>query len=148
GQKCTAVRRVIVPEGLKEPVITALANRLGDKGTVGAYDAEGTTKGALYYTDQHRDVYDDTQQLVDAVGKVRLGGPENVSSYADAGSLYPQTILELDDADTDAVHSVEEFGAVPSVIRYDGTAGEATRLAARGAGSLVATVCSDDPVFV
>lgn len=148
GQKCTAIRRVIVPAALKEPVITALSNRLSEKVTVGASDAEGTTMGALASKDQQRDVSDATQRLIDAGGKVRLGGPEKISSYDDAGAFFPPTILEFDDADTDAVHSVEAFGPVTSVISYDGTAGEATRLAARGAGSLVATVCSDDPVFV
>ncbi|MDN6351664.1 MAG: phenylacetic acid degradation bifunctional protein PaaZ, partial [Yaniella sp.] len=148
GQKCTAIRRVIVPEALKEPVITALSNRLSEKVTVGASDAEGTTMGALASKDQQRDVSDATQRLIDAGGKVRLGGPEKISSYDDAGAFFPPTILEFDDADTDAVHSVEAFGPVTSVISYDGTAGEATRLAARGAGSLVATVCSNDPAFV
>lgn len=148
GQKCTAIRRVIVPEALKEPVITALSNRLSEKVTVGASDAEGTTMGALASKDQQRDVSDATQRLIDAGGKIRLGGPEKISSYDDAGAFFPPTILEFDDADTDAVHSVEAFGPVTSVIGYDGTAGEATRLAARGAGSLVATVCSNDPAFV
>src|SRR5699024_4318079 len=64
GQKCTAIRRVIVPEALKEPVITALSNRLSEKVTVGASDAEGTTMGALASKDQQRDVSDATQQLI------------------------------------------------------------------------------------
>lgn len=148
GQKCTAIRRVIVPEALKEPVIAALSNRLNEKVIVGASDAEGTTMGALSSKDQQRDVTDATQQLIDAGGKVRLGGPDKISDYDEAGSFFPPTILEFDNADTDEVHSVEAFGPVTSVIGYDGTAGEATRLAARGAGSLVATVCSNDPAFV
>lgn len=148
GQKCTAIRRVIVPEALKEPVIAALSNRLREKVTVGASDAEGTTMGALASKDQQRDVSEATQQLINAGGKVRLGGPDKISNYDDAGAFFPPTILEFDDADTDAVHSIEAFGPVTSVIGYDGTAGEATRLAARGAGSLVATVCSNEPSFV
>src|SRR5699024_2284330 len=112
GQTCTAIRRVIVPEALKEPVITALSNRLSEKVTVGASDAEGTTMGALASKDQQRDVSDATQELINAGGKVRLGGPEKISSYDDAGAFFPPTILEFDDADTDAVHSVEAFGPV------------------------------------
>lgn len=148
GQKCTAIRRVIVPEALKEPVITALTARINDKVTVGPADAEGTTMGALASKDQQQDVTDATKRLIDAGGKVRLGGPDAVSNYDSAGAFFPPTILEFDDADADAVHSVEAFGPVTSVIGYDGTAAEAIRLAARGAGSLVATVCSNDEIFV
>lgn len=148
GQKCTAIRRVIVPEALKEPVIAALSQRLSDKVKVGAADAEGTTMGALASKDQQQDVADATQRLINAGGKVRLGGPDQVSQYDEAGAFFPPTILEFDDADADAVHSVEAFGPVTSVIGYDGTAAEAIRLAARGSGSLVATVCSNDESFV
>src|SRR5699024_10817001 len=66
GQKCTAIRRVIVPESIKEPFITALSDRLNDKVTVGAANAEGTTMGPLASKDQQKDVAEATQQLIDA----------------------------------------------------------------------------------
>src|SRR5699024_8957770 len=109
---------------------------------------QGTTMGALTSKDQQRDVPDATQKLIDAGGKVRLGGPEKISDYDNAGSSFPPTSSAFDNADTDAVHSGEAYGPGTSVISYDGTAGEGTRLAARGAGSLVASVCSNDPAFV
>ena len=148
GQKCTAIRRVIVPEATKEPFIAALSKRLTDKVKVGAADAEGTTMGPLASKDQQQDVAKATQQLIDAGGKVRLGGPEQIDQYDKAGAFFPPTILEFDDADTHAVHNVEAFGPVTSVISYDGSPAEAVRLAALGSGSLVATVCSDDESFV
>lgn len=148
GQKCTAIRRVIVPNSLKESVINALSTRLTEKVTVGASDADGTTMGALASKDQQQDVADATQRLINAGGKVRLGGPDEIATYDDAGAFFPPTILEFDDADADAVHTVEAFGPVTAVIGYDGSVAEAVRLAARGAGSLVATVCSNDGTFV
>src|SRR5699024_2216119 len=45
-------------------------------------------------------------------------------------------------------HTIEAFGPVTSVMGYDGSVAEAVRLAARGSGSLVATVCSNDDSFV
>src|SRR5699024_1040258 len=128
GQKCTAIRRVIVPETLKEPVITALAARLEDKVNVGASDAEGATMGLLGSKDQQQDVTDATQRLIDSGGKVRLGGPDAIANYDAAGAFFPATILEFDDADTDAVHTIEAFGPVTSVIGYDGSVAEAVRL--------------------
>src|SRR5690625_406729 len=148
GQKCTAIRRVIVPEPLREPVITALAARLEDNVTGDASDAEGATMGPLASKDQQQDVTDATQRLIDSGGKVRLGGPDAIANYDAAGAFFPATILEFDDADTDAVHTIEAFGPVTSVIGYDGSVAEAVRLAARGSGSLVATVCSNDGSFV
>lgn len=148
GQKCTAIRRVIVPEPLKEPFITALSNRLTDKVSVGAADAEGTTMGPLASKEQQQDVAEATKQLIAAGGKVRLGGPDQIDQYDAAGAYFPATILEFDDADAHAVHNVEAFGPVTSVISYEGDVNEAVRLAARGSGSLVATVCSNDEQFV
>ncbi|HEY4576469.1 MAG TPA: phenylacetic acid degradation bifunctional protein PaaZ [Yaniella sp.] len=148
GQKCTAIRRVIVPESIKEPFITALSDRLNDKVKIGPADAEGTTMGPLASKEQQDDVAAATKQLIDAGGKVRLGGPDQIDQYDDSGAFFPPTILEFEDADTDAVHTVEAFGPVTSVITYNGEVDEAVRLAARGAGSLVATVTSNDETFV
>ena len=148
GQKCTAIRRVIVPESIKEPFITALSDRLNDKVKIGPADAEGTTIGPLASKEQQDDVAAATKQLIEAGGKVRLGGPHQIDQYDDSGAFFPPTILEFDNADTDAVHTVEAFGPVTSVITYNGEVDEAVRLAARGAGSLVATVTSNDETFV
>src|SRR5699024_92612 len=75
-------------------------------------------------------------------------GPDAVANFDAAGAFFPPTILEFDDADTDAVHTIEAFGPVTSVMGYDGSVAEAVRLAARGSGSLAATVCSNDYSFV
>lgn len=143
GQKCTAIRRVIVPQGLVEPVVSALAAQLESKIVVGDPRTEGTTMGALASVDQQRDVAAAVQRLVAAGGTVRLGGDEPVDSDTDP-AFFPPTILTFDDAETPEVHAVEAFGPVTSVIGYAGDPDEAVRLAALGSGSLVATVCSND----
>ncbi|WFP16974.1 phenylacetic acid degradation bifunctional protein PaaZ [Citricoccus muralis] len=143
GQKCTAIRRVIVPHNLIEPVVSALTEQLESKIVVGDPRAEGTTMGALASVDQQRDVAAAVQRLVDAGGRIRLGGAGPVESDTDA-AFFPPTILTFDDANTAEVHSVEAFGPVTSVIGYSGAPDEAVRLAALGSGSLVATVCSND----
>ena len=137
GQKCTAVRRAIVPAPLVDAVAEALAQRLTDKVTAGDPRAEGTTMGPLVSTDQARDVAEATQKLIDAGGRVITGGT------ATDGAFFQPTVLVFDDADTDAVHSIEAFGPVVSVIGYTDTA-DAIRLAARGEGSLVASVITHD----
>ncbi len=148
GQKCTAIRRVIVPEQIKEPFITALTDRINDKVKVGVSDAEGTTMGPLASKEQQEDVAKATQQLIDAGGKVRLGGPDQIDQYDSNGAVFPPTILEFEDAYAEAVHNVEAFGPVTSVVSYNGDVTEAVRLAALGSGSLVATVASNDETFV
>src|SRR5699024_1189474 len=93
GQKCTAIRRVIVPEPIKEPFITALSARLTDKVSVGASDAEGSTMGPLASKEQQQDVANATRQLIEAGGKLRLGGPDLIDQYDAAGAFFPATIL-------------------------------------------------------
>ncbi|AGS35967.1 bifunctional aldehyde dehydrogenase/enoyl-CoA hydratase [Corynebacterium maris DSM 45190] len=138
GQKCTAVRRAIVPAAHAQAVAEALATRLNEKVVAGDPRAEGTTMGPLVSVDQAQDVAEATQKLIDAGGQVITGGPE----HAD-GAFFAPTVLLFDDADTDAAHSVEAFGPVVSVLGYQDTE-DAVRLAARGEGSLVASVVTHD----
>jgi oxepin-CoA hydrolase/3-oxo-5,6-dehydrosuberyl-CoA semialdehyde dehydrogenase len=74
----------------------------------------------------------------------RADGTVEVSS---GGAFLSPVLLRFDDADSDAVHEIEAFGPVASVIGYRDIA-DAVRLANRGGGSLVATVASHDPATV
>ncbi|MCG7423427.1 phenylacetic acid degradation bifunctional protein PaaZ [Micrococcus porci] len=145
GQKCTAIRRVIVPEAMVEDVTAALTERLSSTVVLGDPRAEGTTMGALASKEQQSEVRKAVQTLVDAGGQVRLGGPEGSTGDADAeaGAFFAPTVLTFADADTPQVHSVEAFGPVTSVIGYTDVA-DAVRLAALGSGSLVATLATND----
>jgi oxepin-CoA hydrolase/3-oxo-5,6-dehydrosuberyl-CoA semialdehyde dehydrogenase len=66
---------------------------------------------------------------------------------ASDGAFIAPILLRFDDADSDAVHEIEAFGPVASIVTYT-SPDDAARLANRGGGSLVATVCSHDQSFV
>lgn len=138
GQKCTAIRRALVPKNLVEAVATALSERIDAKIVAGDPRAEGTTMGPLVSVDQCEDVAEAVDKLIDAGGRVVTGGPEGAD-----GAFFPATVLVFDDADADAVHDVEAFGPVVSILGYSDT-DDAIRLAARGGGSLVASVITHD----
>lgn len=145
GQKCTAIRRVIVPNSLVEDVVSALAARVTEKVVIGDPRTEGVTMGALASKEQQAEVRKAVERLMSAGGTVRLGGPDGSVGSADAesGAFFPVTVLSFENADTPEVHFVEAFGPVTSVIGYSDIP-DAVRLAALGGGSLVATVCTND----
>ncbi|NDK32073.1 phenylacetic acid degradation bifunctional protein PaaZ [Nesterenkonia haasae] len=146
GQKCTAIRRTIVPSEHVDAVVNALRERVEARAVLGdPRDAE-TTVGALASKDQQSEVSQAVRRLVEAGGEVCFGGPEASTGGADAekGAFYPVTTLKFSDARTPEVHQVEAFGPVTSVLGYTDIA-DAVDLAALGGGSLVATVCTHDP---
>lgn len=138
GQKCTAIRRVLVPTGRSGEVIEALAAQISEKVRVGDPRQDGVTMGSLASPEQRGEVEKAVTTLVEAGGSIEFCGqaPEGTS-------FYPVTVLKFADARTPQVHSVEAFGPVTSVLEY-GSPEEAVELAALGAGSLVATVCTHD----
>ncbi|MGO1866363.1 MAG: phenylacetic acid degradation bifunctional protein PaaZ, partial [Corynebacterium variabile] len=145
GQKCTAVRRAIVPSDLVEAVVDALGTRLNDKVSVGDPRSGGTTMGPLVSKDQQQDVAAAVQSLVDAGARVRLGGgPVDDGDNAE-GAFFAPTILTVDDPRTAAVHDTEAFGPVVTVVGYDGDdINDAVDLANLGRGSLVASLVTHD----
>ena len=153
GQKCTAIRRAIVPADLVQPVVDAVTSRITERVVVGDPRVEGVTMGALASMDQLRDVKAAVQRLIDGGGKVNgtLDAPTvktaDGDAVADGGAFMSPVILTWDDPDSEAVHSIEAFGPVTSVIGYSDL-DDAVRLAAKGSGSLAATVCSNDPETV
>lgn len=138
GQKCTAVRRVIVPTGRSQDVIDALAAKVSERIRVGDPREEGVTMGSLASPEQKAEVAKAVDRLVAAGGEIAFQGeaPEGTS-------FFPVTVLKFADAHTPEVHSVEAFGPVTSVLEYK-SLNEAVELAAMGGGSLVASVCTHD----
>lgn len=138
GQKCTAVRRVIVPTGRSQEVIDALAAKVSERIKVGDPREEGVTMGSLASPEQKAEVAKAVDRLVAAGGEIAFQGeaPEGTS-------FFPVTVLKFADARTPEVHSVEAFGPVTSVLEYK-SLNEAVELAAMGSGSLVASVCTHD----
>jgi oxepin-CoA hydrolase/3-oxo-5,6-dehydrosuberyl-CoA semialdehyde dehydrogenase len=143
GQKCTAVRRAIVPASHVEDVVAALTAKITDKVTVGDPRTDGTTMGPLVSKNQQRDVAAAVQTLVDAGATVRLGGGPLDDTEHSAGAFFAPTVLTVDDPRTPAVHDTEAFGPVVTVLGYDGI-DEAIELANLGRGSLVASLVTHD----
>lgn len=152
GQKCTAIRRAIVPTASADAVIDAVRTRLEAKVVIGDPRVEGVTMGPLVSLAQRDEVLRQVQALQDAGGRIVVGtsdAPEvrgiDGSSTADGAFVAPM-LLRFDDANADAVHEVEAFGPVASLLTY-GAPSEAAALVARGGGSLVTSVATHDPVF-
>jgi len=155
GQKCTSIRRIIVPELVADELVNAIAERITARTVLGDPRVEGTTMGPLASIEQREDVVRSVEALIAGGGRVVFGdagAPEvrladgNVSRAADGAFIAP-ILLRFDHADADAVHEIEAFGPIASIVTYS-SPDDAARLANRGGGSLVATVCSHDRAFV
>ncbi|TWB58179.1 oxepin-CoA hydrolase/3-oxo-5,6-dehydrosuberyl-CoA semialdehyde dehydrogenase [Rhizobium sp. ERR 922] len=148
GQKCTAIRRVIVPRSYSEALITALNDRLG-KMAIGNPADETVRMGPLASLDQREEVRARIRDLA-TEAEIVGGDPDNprvTSGDASAGAFLNPVLLYCDrPGSARAVHDVEAFGPVSTVMPYD-TAEEAVDLARRGKGSLVASVFTNDPHF-
>jgi oxepin-CoA hydrolase/3-oxo-5,6-dehydrosuberyl-CoA semialdehyde dehydrogenase len=152
GQKCTAIRRVIVPTSAVDDVVRAIGDRLDQRVVVGDPRDDATTMGPLASLGQRAEVLRQVDRLIDAGGRV-VYGAEGLSAVRnaepgdrpDAGAFFDPVLLRFDDPWADAVHTVEAFGPVASVIAYDGTA-DAAALVARGGGTLVTSLATHDPM--
>ncbi|MEX0369240.1 MAG: phenylacetic acid degradation bifunctional protein PaaZ [Tateyamaria sp.] len=145
GQKCTAIRRIMVPAKHVDAVIAAVAARL-EKVTVGDPRDEGTKMGALVSNTQKNDVLEKASQIGAEAERV-FGDPANFAMADSAGAFLPPMLYHCSDPDNaQAVHDVEAFGPVSTVMPYRDPA-HAAELLNRGKGSLVASVITHDVDF-
>jgi len=145
GQKCTAIRRAIVPRTHADAVVEALRAKLADV-VVGAPGADGVTMGALASRDQVDEVLRAVERLRTHAELV-VGDPTDFAvTGADRGrgAFLPPMLLRCDDPAAPEPHDVEAFGPVSTVLGYDGL-DDAIALARRGQGSLVASLVTHDP---
>ncbi|WP_306233786.1 phenylacetic acid degradation bifunctional protein PaaZ [Agrococcus beijingensis] len=154
GQKCTAIRRAIVPTGMTDAVAAAVRDRIAAKVVVGDPRAEGVTMGPLASVEQRDEVLQQVMKLREGGGEIVVGGDAGHVTLADGslgeaegGAFVAPTLLAFKDAEADALHSVEAFGPVASLVEY-GSPEQAAEIVARGGGSLVTSVASHDPAFV
>ncbi|WP_439594225.1 phenylacetic acid degradation bifunctional protein PaaZ [Microbacterium sp.] len=138
GQKCTAIRRALVPAASVDAVIDAVRARIDERVVVGDPRTEGVTMGPLASIAQRDEVLRQVSRLVDAGGEIVVG------STGGEGAFVSPMLVRFRDAATPAAHEVEAFGPVASVLPYD-TVGEAAELVARGGGSLVTSIATHDP---
>ena len=139
GQKCTAVRRILVPEALVEDFTKDLAASL-ERIQVGDPASRENRMGPLANKTQFDDVRAGIGKLSSAADVV-CGGDTAVH---DKGFFLAPTLLRAKDAHADVFHEFEVFGPVATVLPYSGKAEEAAELANRGGGGLVASVYSND----
>ena len=147
GQKCTAIRRALVPAGLADAVVDALGERLAEV-RVGDPRDPATTMGPLVSRGQLAEVAQAVAQLSRGA-EVVLGGPgrlQPISGDPDRGAFLAPTVLRAGSPEAPELHTVEAFGPVTAVIGYR-DAGHAVELAALGRGSLVGSVVTHDPGF-
>ncbi len=143
GQKCTSIRRMIVPNGMQAAVVAGIEERIGQRVSVGDPRTEGVTMGPLASIEQRAEVARNVGRLIDAGGEIVLGDFAPDAGDAADSAFFAPLVLRFDDPLTPEVHDVECFGPVASIIGYDDL-DEAIELAALGGGSLVATVCTHD----
>jgi oxepin-CoA hydrolase/3-oxo-5,6-dehydrosuberyl-CoA semialdehyde dehydrogenase len=144
GQKCTAIRRTIVPAALVEAVTEAIAARLA-KVTVGNPAADGVRMGPLASLAQREEVRKAIESLRSSA-EIVYGDPGSVSlvdADAERGAFLSPVLLRATKGATEP-HDVEPFGPVSTLLSYD-TVDEAIAVAARGKGSLVGSLITNDP---
>ena len=145
GQKCTAVRRIIVPERLIEDVQISLGKALA-KTTIGDPKMEGVRMGALAGIEQLSEVKSRVEELK-KVSEIVFGSEDNfdiIGGDKKKGAfISPLLFLNNDPLHSDAVHKIEAFGPVSTIMPYKGI-DEAIAIAKKGKGSLCSTIATSD----
>ena len=145
GQKCTAIRRAIVPRARLAAVAERLRERLA-KVVVGDPANEKVRMGALASKAQQADVAERVARLAEG-NELVFGARDGFAPLGEGtreGAFFaPTLLLCADPRGSAAVHDVEAFGPVSTLMPYDDL-DEALALAARGKGSLVATLVTRD----
>jgi len=145
GQKCTAIRRIVVPAQRADAVSDALAQKLNSI-VVGDPRNGNVRMGPVVTRSQQAAAFDGIRRLAQEAGIV-CGGPqapklEGIDPKKSA-FVAPTLLRVMNGGEVSAAHNVEVFGPAATVIPYRDEA-EASDLIARGGGSLVASVFGED----
>lgn len=145
GQKCTAVRRIIVPENLLDTVQSALSKALSQT-TLGDPSVEGVRMGALINRQQLARVREKLA-LLTAQTPVVHGDLEDfavIGADKERGAFLPPILLRNEAPHRHTLsHETECFGPVSTLMPYQNLE-DAIELTHMGKGSLVSTICSAD----
>ncbi|WP_378186609.1 phenylacetic acid degradation bifunctional protein PaaZ [Aquimarina sp. W85] len=145
GQKCTAIRRVIVPSDRIEDVQIALANQL-NKITIGDPRLKEVRMGALASRQQVESFKNNVSEIARTAQLVYgdLDKIETLGADAQKGAFVSPILLREDDPFNNTnVHEIEAFGPVATLMPYD-TLQEAVALSQKGKGSLVSSIFTYD----
>lgn len=145
GQKCTAIRRIFVPENLMDEVQTAISDRLS-KTVIGDPSVEGVRMGSLASLDQAIEVREKVEALAKSQ-KIVFGDMDNfevVGADKNKGAFFPPILFRNDKPfESTDVHDIEAFGPVSTIMPYK-TMEDAIALSKLGKGSLVSTIVTPD----
>ena len=145
GQKCTAIRRIIAPAAIAGDVVAALSTALGEI-RIGNPASKEVDMGALASPGQRDEVRDRVNELSHQAELV-YGGKDDfelVDADASKGCFFMPTLLHCEKPlSSTAVHSVEAFGPVSTVLPYEGL-DEAIELSRLGEGSLAGSIITND----
>ncbi|HTA46279.1 MAG TPA: 3,4-dehydroadipyl-CoA semialdehyde dehydrogenase [Bryobacteraceae bacterium] len=146
GQKCTAIRRILVPASLARPVSQAICDGL-EQVIVGDPAEASVTMGPLVNRTQKDAVEEGIRNLASESQIVFQTSPSRfVRADAENGAFVAPALL-LSGNESRLSNEIEVFGPVATVIPYSGKR-EAFSIAERGAGSLAASVFSTDLEFL
>jgi 3,4-dehydroadipyl-CoA semialdehyde dehydrogenase len=148
GQKCTAIRRVLVPAERALAATDAIAAALA-KVVVGDPADASVNMGPVVNMAQRKSVEEGIRKLSAQATVAYSREPFSpVDAGADKGAFVPPTLLEVNNsAAGEVVHELEIFGPVATVVPYRDKA-DAFAVAQRGGGSLAASVFSGDTEFL
>lgn len=145
GQKCTAIRRILVPRDSLDATREALCEELRAQRT-GNPTVRGVRVGPLATEAQLRDVRAGVERLKGAAkALVGDGGRGTLHEIDhDKGYFMSPVLFEAADPGAKAVHAHEVFGPVATILPYSGDPREAAQIVGLGQGGLVASIYSDD----
>ncbi|HEV7330340.1 MAG TPA: phenylacetic acid degradation bifunctional protein PaaZ [Flavisolibacter sp.] len=145
GQKCTAIRRIFVPEHLLEEAYKAIGNSLAQT-AIGNPLNEKVRMGALAGKGQRDEVKANVQKLLASAQLVygSLDSVEVIDADTEKGAfLSPLLLLSEHPFQNTAVHDIEAFGPVSTIMPYKDL-DEAIQLAKKGQGSLCCSIVTND----
>ncbi len=148
GQKCTAIRRVIVPSDKVDAVNKALSSQLS-KTIIGDPADKSVRMGALADSAQVKEVKARVEELLQSNELLygTLDKVETVGKGTENGAfISPILMYQENPFEERAVHEIEAFGPVSTIIPYNGL-DEAIELSRMGKGSLVGSIVTEDPTI-
>src|SRR5436190_304309 len=143
GQKCTAIRRAMAPADHLDAVEEAIRERLAATRVGDPRDKE-SRMGALVSTSQRDDVRAQIGRLTAGGARIVAGNPDATPGVAGGAFMEPILLRSDDPWSNAAVHDVEAFGPVSTVMPYRDLA-DAIALANRGMGSLALSLFTHSP---
>ena len=145
GQKCTAIRRIIVPENLVEAVQNALSEQLA-KTTLGDPTLENVRMGPLASVEQVQEVKTRILELA-TEAEIVYGNVDNfevIGGNKEKGAFFAPILMVNDNPFAkQKVHNIEAFGPISTILPYK-TLDEAIELSQMGKGSLVSSIITFD----